>query len=431
MPEISDSQYWQEQEQRANEIRPILERTFALAQQYGWVEPISDECWQYQGDKHTLVYDPESDALWIEANDSNWCVNFHEQAFVPEPDTQITEEQLQDFQALRDYLEQQDVVGDVDLRAVQQQAQQQWNQDHIVTEDDRGSIANAVEQLFEYYASQGEVAYKLSPESTEHLYRLAVEDKIYVVSRDDAAGSYHLQQEGANLDLSTGQSVTQADIKTWAEIDTWVAECQRLEDEAAQASKNGWEETYWSQQENRANVLLAIAEQVFSYQESQGGVRLDESQQNHVTNGLGDYQVGYNSTTDTLWMQRGDTVMVSAINHHQHYDLNAGRWQLEGLNELGAINLDDIAYFQSLQAWLQAKESLTEREPGIIGQTRMDLAIVQTQVPIVSSRLENNNPLLTEIPPEVETSGVEVVNEQQTALFEIEDNLPIDYEERE
>lgn len=430
MPEISDPQYWQDQEQRANEIRPILERTFALAQQYGWVEPTDDEGWQYQGDKHTLVYDPDSDALWIEANDSDWRINFHEQAFVPESDTQITQAQLQDFQALQDYLEQQDIAGDIDLRAIQQQAQQHWNQAHTVTEDDRGSIANAVEQLFEYYASQGEVAYKLSPESTESLYRLAVEDKVYIVSRDDATGSYNLQQEGSNLDLSTGQGITQADVKTWAEIDTWVAECQRLADETAQTSKNGWEETYWSQQENRANVLLAIAEQAFSYQEAQGVVRLDESQQNHVTNGLGDYQVGYNSTTDTLWMQRGDTVMVSAINHHQHYDLNAGRWQLEGLNELGAINLDDIAYFQSLQAWLQAKESLTEREPGIIGQTRMDLPIVQTQVPVVSSRLENSNPLLTETPPEVEISSVEVVNEQ-TALFDIEDKLPIDYEERD
>ena len=429
MPEISNPQYWQDQEQRANEIRPILERTFALAEQYGWLEPTDDEGWQYHGDKHTLVYDPDSDALWIEANDSDWRINFHEQAFVPESDTQITQAQLQDFQALRNYLEQQDVVGEVDLRAVQQQAQQQWNQDHIITEDDRALLASVAEQLFEYYASQGETAYKLSPESTEYFYQVAVEDKVYIVSRDDGTGSYNLQREGTELNLSIDQGVTQEDVKTWSDIGAWVTKCQRLAEETAQNSTNGWEETYWSQQEDRANVLLAIAEQAFSYQEAQGVVRLDESQQNHVTNGLGDYQVGYNSTTDTLWMQRGDTVIVSAINHHQHYDLNAGRWQLEGLNELGAINLDDIAYFQSLQAWLQAKESLTEREPGIIGQTRMDLAIVQTQVP-VSSRLENSNPLLTETPPDVETSGVEVVNEQ-TTRFDIEDKLPIDYEERE
>jgi hypothetical protein len=428
MPEISDPQYWQEQEQRANEIRPILECTFALAQQYGWIEPTDDGCWQYQGDKHTLVYDPDSDALWIDANTGNWRVNFHEQAFVPEPDTQITEDQLQDFQKLRDYLEQQNIVGDVDLRAVQQQAQQQWNQAHTVTIDDRASLSSTAEQLFEYYASQGEAAYKLSPESTEYFYHVAVEDKVYIVSRDDKTGSYNLQREGTRLDLSIKQGVTQEDVKTWTDIGTWITEYQRLTNKDIQTSKNGWEETYWSQQEDRANILLAIAEQAFSYQEAQGVVRLDESQQNHVTNGLGDYQVGYNSTTDTFWMQRGDTVMVSAINYHQHYDLNAGRWQLEGLNELGAINLDDVAHFQSLQAWLQTKEPSTEREPGIIEQTRMDLAVVAIQVPVVGSRLENSNPLLT--PPEAGTSSVEVMDEQ-TALFTIENNLPIDYEERE
>lgn len=430
MPEISNPQYWQEQEQKANKIRPILERTFALAQQYGWIEPTSDECWQYQGDKHTLVYDPDSDALWIEANDSDWRINFHEQAFVPEPDTQITQAQLQDFQALQDYLEQQDIAGDTDLRTVQQQAQQHWNQVHAVTEDDRASLASTAEQLFEYYASQGEAAYKLSPESTEYFYQVAVEDKVYIVSRDDKIGSYNLQREGTRLDLSIGQGVTQENVKTWTDIEAWIAEYQRLTNKDIQASKNGWEETYWSQQEDRANTLLAIAEAIFTHQEDKGEVHLDEARQAYVTT-VSNYEVGYSTHTDTLWVQRDDTVLVSASGHNQNSNAEEW-WQLEGLSDLGEIRLQDIDYFRSLAAWLQAKEHPIEHEPGIIEQTRLGMTVDPVQLPTIGSRLEDSNPNhpLTEEAVEAAISGIEAID-KQADIFGNEDNFPIDYEERE
>lgn len=361
MTQTLDPHYWQEQEQRANEIRPIMEQVFALAQQYGWVSPTIDDCWQYQGDEHTLVYDPDSDALWVEANTDTWRINFHEQVFVPEADTQITEEQLQDFRDLRSYLEQQSVSDTADLRAVQQAAQQQWQQVHNVTTDELDSLTGTAEQLFEHYAAQGEAAYQRS--NTTYCYQLTVEDDRYILSRDDATGTYNVQREGAAMALANGQGVTQHDIQAWAAIGSWLTKQQQITTETMQHATNGWEETYWSQQEDRANVLLPIAEQAFNYHERRKALALDE--QSYVTNIDSEakgYEIGYAPTTDTLWIRREETVIVAAVDYQQNYVSDTGRWQLAGLSHLGEISQPDVEYFQSLQAWLQVKENQSAQQ---------------------------------------------------------------------
>ena len=43
MIQETDTQYWQEQEHRADELRSILERTFAVAQTRGLVQPLDPQ----------------------------------------------------------------------------------------------------------------------------------------------------------------------------------------------------------------------------------------------------------------------------------------------------------------------------------------------------------------------------------------------------
>ena len=88
----TDTQYWQEQEQRADELRSILERTFAVAQARGLVQPLDPqaELWGYQSQGHTLVYAPETDVFWVAANEGEWRVNWQGQAPIADLNSEIT-----------------------------------------------------------------------------------------------------------------------------------------------------------------------------------------------------------------------------------------------------------------------------------------------------------------------------------------------------
>ena len=59
------------QENRATEIRPILERTFTLMQTWGLLEQ-ADHTWRYTGAEHTLLYNTQSDRFSMVSNDGSW-----------------------------------------------------------------------------------------------------------------------------------------------------------------------------------------------------------------------------------------------------------------------------------------------------------------------------------------------------------------------
>ena len=371
----TDTQYWQEQEQRADELRSILERTFAVAQARGLVQPLDPqaELWGYQSKEHTLVYAPETDVFWVAANEGEWRMNWQGQAPIVDLNSEITPEQFGEFQQLKVWLDHQQVPQDISLAQTQLQAAQQWelsqvppavngNQNYI--QDSRvEAIATVAERLFEYYASQGEAAFKLTPDSTEHIYQFAMDDRVYLVSRDDATGSYSVGRQGLEMNLKTGQGITQSDVQVWSAIDDWLTEREQLIATAQQTSS--WNETYWSQQENKANQILPVAERIFAYQEGRGVVSFDSERQSYVTSGkAGEYEVGYAPISDTFWVQRNDQLIVAATDHFHHYDRKSQSWQATGLEHIEQITEQDVQRFAELSVWLDVKDKYAGREPG-------------------------------------------------------------------
>ena len=375
MIQETETQYWQEQEQRADELRSILERTFAVAQARGLVQPLDPqaELWGYQSQDHTLVYAPETDVFWVAANEGEWRVNWQGEEPLADLNSEITPEQFGEFQQLKAWLDRQQVPEEISLAQVQLQAAQQWersqvppavngNQNHI--QDSRvEAIATVAERLFEYYASQGESAFKLMPDSTEHIYQFAMDDRVYLVSRDDATGVYSVGRQGLEMNLKTGQGITQSDVQVWSAIDDWLTEREQLIATAQQTSS--WNETYWSQQEDKANQILPVAERIFAYQEGRGAVSYDAERQSYVTSGkAGEYEVGYAPITDTFWVQRDDQLIVAATDHLHHYDRQSQSWQATGLEHIEQITAQDVQRFAELSVWLDVKDKYAGREPG-------------------------------------------------------------------
>ncbi|MBW4489686.1 MAG: hypothetical protein KME12_18030 [Trichocoleus desertorum ATA4-8-CV12] len=342
-----------EQESRAQEVRLILERTLALAQDRGSLERTKDGFWQYVGNEHTLIYNPESDSLWMTANAGSWQLGYHEQAFLSGNSSQITDQQLEEFRELNAFLDDQAVPETVDLRSFTSSAQQAWKLEHSLLPEAQEAISVTAARLFECYVEQGTEAYKESLNSNEWFYRVTVDDAVYLISRDDAAMTYSVQREDA-------QSLSRNDLQTWQDIDTWLTQPQSIRFEALADPRDGWQGTYWEQQISRANAILPIAEQLFAYQEQHGTLHLDEADQSYVS-GIGNYRFGYVPATDTFWIDRpGDrgaqqrsSRLVSATNWHDYCDQNC--WQLQGLEQLGNITPFDVEQMQSLQAWLQVK----------------------------------------------------------------------------
>lgn len=193
------------------------------------------------------------------------------------------------------------------------------------------------------------------------------------------------------MDLANGQGVTQHDIQAWAVIGGWLTEQQQITTEAMQHAKNGWEETYWSQQEDRANVLLPIAEQAFNYHERRKALALDE--QSYVTSIDSEakgYEIGYTPTTDTLWIRREETVIVAAVDYQQNYVSDTGRWQLAGLSHLGEISQPDVEYFQSLQAWLQVKENQSAQQSTLSSRGMIESARAGRSETVVGFQASQN-----------------------------------------
>lgn len=376
MTYLSDS-YSQEQEQefRAQEVRSILERTFALAQKSSTVVRTEDGLWQYVGNEHTLIYNPDSDSLWIAANSESWQLGYHEQAFLSGNSAQITDEQLQGFRELGAFLDRKNIPEAIDLRTLTSAAQRAWEIEHTILPKEQQIISESAARLFESYVEHTEEAYKESPDSSEWFYRVMVNDAIYLVSRDDATMTYNVQREDV-------QPMGRTDLQTWQDIDSWLTQQEPVNPKFLADPKDGWQGTYWEQQVIRANTILPIAEQLFAYQEHHGTLHLNEAEQSYISD-IGGYTVGYVLPTDTFWLDLDGERLISATNWIDNCDQDG--WQLRGLNHLGRIATYDVEQFQSLQTWLQVKypewETVAEHEHSLINTYRRDrskLSDIQT-----------------------------------------------------
>lgn len=359
------SAYSQEQESRAQEVRLILERTLGLAQERGSLEKTEDDLWQYVGNEHTLIYNPDSDSLWMTANDGSWQLGYHEQAFLSGNSSEITDSQLEQFRGLNVFLDDQTVSEAVDLRSLISAAEQAWEVEHTILLEEQQFLSAVAARLFESYVEQGTEAYKESPNSSEWFYRITVDDAVYFISRDDAPMTYSLQREDA-------QPMSQSDLQTWQDIDAWLAQ-QPINAEFLADPRDGWQGTYWEQQTMRANAILPIAQHLFAYQEQHGVLHLEETDQSYVS-GMGNYTFGYFPATDTFWVEREGNRLVSATDWNANCEQDY--WQLRGLDHLGSITPLDVEQIQALQTWLQVNhpewQPLAEEERGLVNTYRRD-----------------------------------------------------------
>jgi hypothetical protein len=315
---------WQEeQERRATEIREVLERTLTLAQTADLVEWV-DNGWRYQGEEQTLVYSPDSDQLSVFSNDRSWQLNWHEDLFLPEADTQINDAQLAEFRELGQWLDHQEVsVQSPDVPT-----------DALVT----------TARLFEQYARDGETAFKTAEDGTEHFYRVEVDEATYWISRDDATGTYSFQRED-------GVPLTEIDEALWTEIGQWLDQVDRSQ---PQLPETLLEAPYWEQQTLWASQILPQAEYVFAFQESQGNLQYEPDEQGYVTDS-GDYQIGYSTITDTFWIEREGDRILSVSEYSQHRHDPEWEWSLPELHDLGELETRDVSWLESWTSWLQLK----------------------------------------------------------------------------
>jgi len=307
----------QEQGERAAQIRPILERTFALAQSWGMVEQLGDD-WYYQGKEHTLIYNPQSDQFSMVNQDGSWQLSWHEQLFLAKSSQEITDQQFEEFQELGQWLDTQDVLQSATSGV---------------------EVPDSTARLFEQYASQGETTFKLAVESTEDFYRVQVDNIVYLISRDAATGDYDLRRED-------GVGLTTADLNAWASVDLWLDEL----DERSPIPDSS-EAPDWKPQTQLADRLLSNAEFILAFRHDFEAIEYDPTQQSYII-GLDDYSIGYNPTEDTLWVQRGTEQLASTS--HQHLDEDSQT--LTHLYDVGSITPTDIYRFQEWTTWLRLKQ---------------------------------------------------------------------------
>lgn len=320
--------YWHEQDRRAAEIRPILERTLAIAQNNGLLEH-DEGGWCYRGEEYTLTCHPHSQQLAIASNDTNWRLNWHEGLFIPNEQTQITDEQLTQFQEFGQWLE--GVGTNVSLEP-------QTTFTQIQTQTVLGGAA----QLFEYYARNGDATFKFSSDSSEHFYRVQAEQKIYLISRDDATGLYSLQREDGN-------HLSETDGQIWTGVGDWMGQLT-----AASIQSPSPAAPYWEQQVMQANQILLYARSLFDLAQSIGATEYDESQRSYTVD-LNDYKVGYAPDTNLFWLERRGERLLSALRALEHWHDRSSDWSLDDLSGLGNLTQADVRWFAEWTHWLMVK----------------------------------------------------------------------------
>ncbi|PZV07861.1 MAG: hypothetical protein DCF22_21300 [Leptolyngbya sp.] len=307
----------QEQGERAAQIRPILERTFALAQSWGLVEQAGDNL-QYQGQEHTLIYNPQSDQFSMVNQDGSCQLSWHEQLFLAKSSQEITDQQFREFQELGQWLDTQQVP--------------QFAASEV-------EVPNSTARLFEQYASQGESTFKLAAESTEDFYRVQVDNIVYLISQDAETGDYDLKRED-------GIALTTADLNAWASVDLWLDELDERSLIPGSSKTSDWES-----QTQLADSLLSSAEFILAFRHDFEAIEYDQVQQSYII-GLDDYSIGYSPTEDTLWVQRGTEQLASTS--HQYLDEDSQT--LTHLYDVGSITPTDIYRFQEWTTWLRLKQ---------------------------------------------------------------------------
>ncbi|UIE38873.1 hypothetical protein [Leptodesmis sichuanensis] len=193
----------------SDQLHSILERTFALAQEWGMVSATEQE-WRYQDHEHLLIYNPATEGLQFINTQTNETLSWQNGELIG--NIQLTTDQWAEFQELSEWLDSQEVPQSVEIGTVRSPSSEE-----II------ALESTAAQLFEYYASQEISAYKLSEDSTIHYYSVEVDGITYLLSRDDATGEYNLQREESDLDLRSHQGITPRDIQTWLEIEKWLS----------------------------------------------------------------------------------------------------------------------------------------------------------------------------------------------------------------
>ncbi|KAM3092538.1 hypothetical protein ACKFKG_22240 [Phormidesmis sp. 146-35] len=336
---MQDVEYWQEQERRAAEILPILEKTLAVAQTQNLLEQ-TNQGWCYWGNEQTLIYDPASEQLSILANDSSWQLDWHEGLFVRSAEIHITDEQLNQFRELAKWLQAQDEQS--------QESQTELSQSQAET------LLSKTAELFEYYADQGDTAFKFLPSSTEHFYRVQIEDEIYLISRDDESRLYSLQRED-------GAVLSATDVQSWQQVEIWLK--QIAEQPPQQVSHAA--APYWEQQTIQANEVLLDAQALFTFQEQMGRVEYDPVRQSYTTT-IRNYMIGYSPQSDVFWLERNDERLVSAAHYQQHREhgraagliRTGSQWHLTELHDLGTIAQEDVRQLREWRTWLMLQNDL-------------------------------------------------------------------------
>jgi hypothetical protein len=308
-----------EQEERAAQVRPILERTFALAQAWGMVQQSGDD-WCYQGQEHTLIYNPRSDQFSMVNQDGSWQLSWHEQLFLAKSSQEITDQQLEEFQELAQWLNTQEVP--------------QPNAIEVAVPENGA-------RLFQWYVSRGEPTFKLAADSTEDLYRVQVDNVVYLISRDAVMGNYNLRRED-------GTALTRANLNSWATVDLWLDELEaRSPTLDFSKATNGELQTQWT------NQILSNAEFILAFRHDFEAIEYNQTRQSYIVS-LDDYSIGYNPTEDTLWVQRGTEQL--AYTNPQHFNDNSSQ-TLPHLQNVASLAQTDIYRFQEWAIWLRLKQN--------------------------------------------------------------------------
>ncbi|MBW4440376.1 MAG: hypothetical protein KME10_03900 [Plectolyngbya sp. WJT66-NPBG17] len=333
---MTDVDPWQEQERRAAEILPILEQTLVIAQNQNLLEQMN-QGWCYEGNEHALIYDPESEQLSIAANDHSWQLNWHEGLFVRSAETHITDEHLTEFRELAKWLEMLD-----DDRSHESQTE--------LSEPQAETLLSNAAGLFEYYASQGDTAFKFSPNSTEHFYRVLIDNEVYLISRDDEIGVYSLQREN-------GDPLSVTDSESWKQMESWL---QHLAEQPSMQAPHA-AAPYWEQQTIQANALLLDAQALFTFHQQMGTIEYDPVRKSHTAT-IENYTIGYSPQSDVFWLERNDERLASATHYQQHRNSSQSHWHLNELHDLGNISHEDVRRLREWRSWLMVQSNLDQNQ---------------------------------------------------------------------
>jgi hypothetical protein len=314
------------------------EQTLSFAKSQNLLEE-TEHGWCYRGDEQVLIYDLESEQLSIAANDGSWKLTWHEGLFVQSVETQITDEHLAEFHELGNWLE-----------------TQNDSQPFATDLPQAEMLLSHAAQLFEYYASQEDLAFKFSPDSTEHFYRVQIENEIYLISRADESELYSLQRED-------GTALSTTDVQAWKQMGTWL---QKLADQPPQQVAHV-AAPYWEQQTIQANSVLLDAQAAFTFYEQTGNIEYDAPRQSYIAT-IAEYTLGYHSSSDLFWLEKNGERFVSATHYQQHRD--GSQWHLTELHDLGNIVQEDVRRLREWSAWLTLQD---ESEPERSQQVTHDL----------------------------------------------------------